>query len=167
MTPCRAARRRPTLPYAMYAAAPSWCGSGASSPVPTATPFSWRAATSELPARLTVGRPAAELAGWRRIDRQLGGDEEMTEGEGRALDCLAGVRQHVEGALAPPLAVQQVAHAEQELDGQRRPGRGRVVGAVARPRDQCFVVVRRVEEAAGAVVPEPAQHGFGQLLGMA
>src|SRR5260221_475321 len=70
--------------------------------------------------------------------------------------------------LLPSAAVQlaeELAHPQRCFHRQGRSRWHRVVGHVARTRDQLLVVARRVEEGPGALVPEPPDHRIRPLPG--
>src|SRR5689334_8157354 len=73
--------------------------------------------------------------------------------------------QHVRRAPAHRFVLQDFSETSEELGGERR-ARGRcVVGYVARPRDEYFMIARRVKECASGVVPEPRHSGIGKRSG--
>ena len=57
---------------------------------------------------------------------------------------------------------EQIAEDEHQLDRERRPARHRVVGNVARTRDELLAVRRRVEECLRFLVPETQENLIAQ-----
>src|SRR5687768_11548705 len=73
--------------------------------------------------------------------------------------------EHPRRATLHVRITKELSQAQQELDREKRPGGGRVVGHLTRSGDQTLVVVRRVEEDVGAVVPERCDDRVSQRAG--
>ncbi len=90
----------------------------------------------------------------------------MPEGGGEAKHWLGECLERKNGAAAVFAVTLQLGEIEEELDGERRPGRRRVVGDIAGSCYQLLRIARGIEECADPIVPEPCDHRVGDLTGV-